>query len=198
MSSLNRKIRTARLMLIIAGLLLSNLDASAKPLIGVEIDPYTFVENGGSLHLKMRINAESPWEIGVGTYSMNFPDLFVNMNSANADKGWSVRLDRGLGVFLDYDFAGSRTDGPYAGVQVATHGFSVEQNGVSSEFTNILIMPGIGTVWRPWHNGLYLRPWFGVGWTTKISGENRVAGSIYDIMPLLPFGALHIGYTFGR
>lgn len=195
---LKLKREIARTVLFALVLVVGASSAYAAPLIGVEVDPYTFVESGGALHLKLRPSGTSPWEFGVGTYSMDFPEMFVNMNPANAEEGWSVRLDRGVGLFLDYDFRMSRSEGVFAGVQVATHTFSVEKNGESGEFTNLLIMPGVGTVWRPLHNGLYLRPWFGVGWTAKLSGATTVGGDTYDVLPILPFGALHIGYTFGE
>jgi hypothetical protein len=45
---------------------------------------------------------------------------------------------------------------------------------------------------------MYIKPWMGLGYTTKVSGDNSIDGKEYDIAPLVPFLTLHVGYTFNK
>ena len=59
-------------------------------------------------------------------------------------------------------------------------------------------MPSIGYNWQPFKFPLYVKPWFGLGYTSKISGSNSIDNLSYRISPLVPFITLHVGYTLNK
>jgi len=75
--------------------LLTTLTLSADK-SSIEIDP------AYSVHLKHSFDELPKIQFGLGIYAMDFPDVFVDINNVNKDKGWDVRLDRGMNslVFL--------------------------------------------------------------------------------------------------
>jgi len=43
---------------------------------------------------------------------------------------------------------------------------------------------------------LYVKPWIGIGYTSKVSGDNTLGSYEYEISPLANFVTVHLGYTF--
>lgn len=164
----------------------------------VETDPATFAFNGYALHARVTPTGWDQWVVGVGIYSMDFPDLFIDMDAENKNMNWDVRLDRGLGLFAEHYFNSGNT-GWYIGGQIALQRYKIKNSIISdgsSSYTNLLIMPAVGYRWFPMDNGIYIQPWMGVGYTSKISGSNRLSGMEYHISKIIPFATFHIGYRF--
>jgi hypothetical protein len=164
----------------------------------LETDPSTFAFGGYAAHLRWQPSADSHWQFGAGAYAMDFPDLFVDINPDNADEGWDVRLDSGIGLFGEY-YLKPGGKGWLLGAQLAIQRYSVENSELSANetaFSNLLLMPYAGYRWYPTDSGLYLQPWAGLGVTGKISGSNDLGGDTYDVSPIIPFMTLHVGYTF--
>ncbi|HID37881.1 MAG TPA: hypothetical protein EYP39_11015 [Ghiorsea sp.] len=86
-----------------AALLFQNT-AIADTKYEVEIDPSTFALNGYAFHARILPESMPQWRLGAGIYSMEFPDIFIDMNSKNKGLGWSVTLDQGIGLFAEYFF----------------------------------------------------------------------------------------------
>jgi hypothetical protein len=163
----------------------------------VEVDPATYVFNGYAMHLRLQPAQSKHFNLGVGIYAMDFPDPFVDINPNNQDMGWEVRLATGLGLFGEYHF-GEVNRGWFVGEQIAWQQYRLGlegQNG-SSHFANLLLMTYGGYSWQPFDFPLYLKPWAGIGYTAKVSGENILGDEIYDIAPVTLFATLHIGYQF--
>jgi outer membrane protein W len=59
-------------------------------------------------------------------------------------------------------------------------------------------MPSIGYNWHPFKSQFYIKPWFGLGYTSKISGDNSINNVEYNISPFVPFATVHVGYTFNK
>ena len=136
--------------------------------------------------------------MGVGTYSMKFPDILVDFNPENADKGWDVQLKQGYGLFTDYYF-NSTQDEWFLGAQLAIQEYRIKNSDTGSDhqdFTNFLIMPYVGYRWFPADDGIYIQPWMGIGYTEQISGSTQLGDNNYDVSPIIPYLAVHIGYRF--
>jgi len=171
---------------------------SNKTEFSVEIDPATFAFNGYGVHLRVKPKNSEHLLIGVGVYAMDFPDLIVDFNPENKDKGWDVRLNQGIGLFGEYHFSEVNKKF-FVGVQLASQEYKIEnENEVGSEkFSTFLGLGYAGYTIKPFKsNGLYIKPWMGIGYTSKTGGENKLGDSEYDISPILLFGAVHLGYTF--
>lgn len=164
----------------------------------LETDPMTFAFDGYAAHFRFNPAGLDHWILGIGTYSMKFPDLFVDMNPDNKDEGWNVQLNRGYGLFSEYYFDPSNK-GWFIGSQIALQEYQIKNSGINAkneDFTNLIIVPYVGFRWYPTNSNFYIQPWMGVGYQTKIQGSASLGGEDYNISPILPFATLHLGYNF--
>jgi hypothetical protein len=189
--------------LVIFGM--SNYNATAqskdqtdgKTKFSIEIDPATFAYKGYSAHLRIQPKASNHLLYGIGIYAMDMPSFFVDINSNNSDKGWHVRINSAAGIFGEYHFSRANK-GFFAGSQISVQQFLIknENQPGKEKFTNGLLMGYAGYSLQPFKFPLYFKAWGGVGYTSKISGENVLGGQEYDISPISVFATLHVGYTF--
>lgn len=159
----------------------------------LETDPATFPLAGGAIHLRLRPATLSQWTFGAGVYALDFPGMLVDLTPENKDEKWNVRIQPGIGLFTDRDF-GERNHHMTVGTQVGVQRFEVDAAGLngSDGFWNLLVMPRIGYHWAPFHNGFYLFPWAGIGYTKTISGST----GDFHVAPLVPFATMHVGWEF--
>lgn len=193
-----RKVLLAVLPMIVMSISAYAQDSSpGKTRFSIETDPSTFAFNGYAFHLRIQPKNSNHLLLGAGTYAMDFPDVLVNLNAKNKDAGWNVRLNQGYGLFGEYHFSEVNKKW-YVGGQVALQEYKIKKDAYEGDgkYSNILLMGLGGYTLQPFDFPLYFKIWGGVGYTGKISGENTIADSEYDISPFLVFGALHIGYTF--
>jgi len=171
-----------------------------KTTFSIETDPSTFALGGYAIHIRIKPKNSQHLLIGAGSYATDFPGFLVNMNSENKDKGWNVRINSAYSLFGEYYFKEANSKW-FLGLQAGVQNYKNSNDNVpnqESKYSNLLIMPSIGYNWAPFSFPLYVKPWFGIGYTSKISGSNSIGDLTYDISPIVPFIALHIGYTFGK
>jgi len=168
-----------------------------KTEFSVEIDPATFVFNGYSLHLKIKPKNSEHLLLGIGAYAMDMPSVMVDFNKNNKDKGWNVRLNQGLGFFAEHHFKEVNKKW-FIGTQVSLQEYKIGNETISEseKFTNILTMGYVGYTIKPFNNNLYIKPWAGIGYSSKITGETALGDLEYDNSPITMFATLHVGYTF--
>jgi len=170
-----------------------------KTSYSIETDPSTFAFSGYAIHLRINPEFSSAWVFGAGTYALDYPDLLVDMNSDNKNKDWKIRISSAYSFFTEYYFDKANSKW-FAGLQVGVQNFKIsnsQYNSLESNYSNLIIMPSIGYTWNPFSEvPIYIKPWAGLGYTAKISGENSIERLTYQIAPLVPFMTVHIGYTF--
>jgi hypothetical protein len=165
--------------------------------ISVEVDPATFVWKGYGIHLRIQPKNFDHLLIGFGTYALDMPNALVDLNSKNKNKGWNVRINQGYSLFGEHHFTEVNKKW-FIGAQIGIQEFKIGKEGLigNSKFKNFLGMIYVGYTFKPFKNNLYIKPWLGIGYTTKISGSNILGNNTYDIDPLAKFATVHIGYTF--
>lgn len=182
-----------------------NLKAQEKELdnkttYSIETDPSTFAFKGYAIHLRIKPKPSSHWVIGAGTYALNMPAMMVNLNNQNKNKGWNVRINSAYSLFGEYYFKEANKKW-FIGMQAGIQNFKNTNNNVANKmakYSNLLLMPSIGYNWQPFKFPVYIKPWFGLGYTKKISGNHATENLAYHISPLVPFATLHVGYTFNK
>lgn len=181
----------------ISSLTLSFLtSAQSQAGVDIEIDPATFVFDGNSLHLRYTHESAPQWRWGIGTYSLEIPDLLVDINKKNRDQQWDVKINRAIGVFTEYYFNPSQI-GWFVGAQVSTQDFVIKKPQLSNtEFTNGLLMLNLGYKWEFKNSQFYLLPWMGLGYTKTIDKDTERKAAGFDLDPITSFMTLHLGYKF--
>jgi hypothetical protein len=169
-----------------------------KTTFSIETDPSTFLFKGYAFHIRLKPKNSEHFVIGAGTYALDLPNVMVNLNADNKDKGWNVRINSAVSLFGEYYFKNANNKW-FIGLQTGVQNYKNTNDNIAnkeSKYSNLLIMPSLGYNWHPFKNKLYVKPWFGLGYTTKISGDNSIDNLNYKISPLVPFLTLHVGYTF--
>ncbi len=167
-----------------------------KTTISLETDPSTFMFGGYALHLRIKPANSQHLVVGLGTYAMDMPDFFIGKENSN--NGWNVRINSALSVFGEYYFTEANNKW-FAGLQLGVQNYKNTNDnvaGLETKYSNFLVMPSIGYTWTPFKFPLYIKPWLGIGYMTKISGSNELGNYKYTISPIVPFPTVHIGYTF--
>lgn len=174
-----------------------NTTTENKTTLSIETDPSTFAFKGYAFHIRIKPKSSGHFVIGAGTYALDLPSMLVDMNADNKNKGWTVRINSAYSLFGEYYFKKANSKW-FVGVQTGIQNYkNINDNIVNKEskYSTLLVMPSIGYNWHPFKFPLYVKPWFGLGYTSKISGDNFVDNLKYNISPLVPFVTLHVGYT---
>lgn len=200
------KIKTAIAVSTLLFSLTSNVSLAqeSKPenrtTISIETDPSTFAFKGYAFHFRIKPKNSKHLSIGAGTYALDFPSFLIDMNKENKDQGWKIRIQSAYSIFSEYYFKEANKKW-FVGLQAGVQNYKNTNDSISgkkSEYSNFLIMPSIGYNWTPFKFPLYIKPWLGIGYTTKISGSNVIDNKTYNISPLVPFLTFHVGYTFNQ
>jgi hypothetical protein len=184
-------------------------DSSREHLFGLEVDPVPFALGGGAAHLTWTPKQSDHFTIGLNLIvNVTYPDFVVNMNSQNRDQGWSVKINQGIGHWVHY-YIKARNRGWFVGLQMATMEMELTNDsypGAKNRTNLIMFAVQAGYHWYPWSdNGIFLRPWAGLGYQTVIKGtfepgkvttDMRIGDKTFELDEFLPFVAIHIGYTF--
>lgn len=166
--------------------------------LSLEIDPVTFLYKGYSVNLRYRPMLSEKFLIGMGTYAMDLPELLVDANWENRDKGWKVRIRSAYFLYGEHYFTEANR-GWFLGEQLGFQSFKVSNNKEipgSASFNTLLLMAYVGYSWYPFKNLIYIKPWAGLGYTEKIDGTNKIGTEKYDIAMWFPMATFHVGYTF--
>ena len=187
--------KTAKMFL--SSIILTQLiSAQASASVDIEIDPATYAFKGDSLHVKYTPDNAPQWRGGLGTYSMEMPDLLIDLNEKNKNQNWDVEIKRAYGLFAEYYFDPSQ-QGWFVGGQISQQKFQIEKPSINSiEFTKSLFMMNLGYKWKINNSAFYLLPWAGVGYTKTIDNKNERVASGFDVNPVAAFMTVHLGYEF--
>ncbi|MBL8621414.1 MAG: hypothetical protein JNK64_08930 [Myxococcales bacterium] len=196
MSNLARPVATLLLVLAAAAAAAPARADAAAPAVYVETDPATFALGGWSGHVRAALPGHRAWTVGVGAYALDLPRLLIDLDAANRDAGWGVRIRVGYGGFVDR-FVRRAGRGPFVGVQLAAQHLAVTRAGGAARATALLAMPRAGYHWRPSAAvGLYLTAWVGLGARAVVAGDTAVGAARYHVAALVPYAALHVGWSF--
>ena len=165
----------------------------------VETDPFAFLLDGYSAHLRVKPAGCKHLLFGAGIYALDLPPMLLDVNTTNGSEEWRTRLDQGYALFAEHHFR-EINRGWLAGSQVAFHGYEIRPAGEPgvTEFSTLLLRIYGGYTWRPFPFSLYLKPWGGIGYGTRVSGSTEVRGRTFDITPppMFLFATVHVGYSF--
>jgi hypothetical protein len=170
-----------------------------KTEFSIETDPTAFLMKGYSFHVRVKPASWGKVLLGAGTYGLDFPEMIADLNPDNRDEGWKPRIRTAYAMFGEYYFK-EVNNRWFIGEQIGVQNFRVkndrEQLSGSADFSNVLLMTYFGYSWHPYKGAFYVKPWAGLGYTSKIDGITTVGSLRYDVAPLFPFFTFHLGYTF--
>lgn len=167
--------------------------------LSVEIDPSGYVFNGYSVNLIYEHEDLPNWSFGTAFFGFDHPDFLINMNSKNKNKGWNLRTDFGVDLFIDYTLLRHERNRLYVG-GIGVFFFNSLENknypGVN-HFRQLALGMRIGYRWFPFEGSeFYINPWLALTYIYKTGGSNKINGMEYHISKAAPFPSVHFGYRF--
>jgi len=114
----------------------------------------------------------------------------------NRDEAWAVRLVVGGNVFFDHFFGRHVDHGWLAGAQLGVQRYRVRHAGDDQRVSTLLVMARVGYEWHPWRRGFYVFPWLGAALGPALGEAPTVGGEVYALAPVVPYGAVELGWRF--
>jgi len=185
------------LMILASTFTVLGQEANNKTRFSIELDPLAYASGGYSGHLRIQPKNSKHLLLGIGVAAFNQPDFAVNLDPENNDEGWKVRVDNTVGIFGEYHFSEVNKKW-FIGGQISFQQQKIENDNLtgSANFSNIMLMLQGGYTFRPFKFPLYIKPWMGIGYVSKVSGEHTLEGQDYNVSPVTFLMTFHVGYTF--
>lgn len=188
----------------------STMKSEQRSTFSIEIDPFVpIVLHGFSGHVMWKPKKSNHFVFGLAIIiGGELPEFIINLNSKNKDMGWNYKINQGLGLEMEYYYKNANKSW-FSGLQLITQEINLTNDNVPSvdeHRTNIgMVVITTGYKWYPFKKEhFYLKPWAGIGFSGVLNGafssevipNTNVGTYTYDLAPITPYAALHLGYTF--
>lgn len=182
---------------------------TSKGGLSVEIDPLVpIVLNGIGAHVMWEPKGSKHFLYGLGFISKaTMPDIMINMDRDNKNKGWVHRINRGLVMEGEYYYSEVNKKW-FSELQVFAQQNSLDNADAfpapAKKITTGMVVITAGYKWFPLKGvELYLKPWLGLSYTNVIDrtfpaqvSHVKVGDYSFHIQTFMPFGTIHLGYKF--
>ena len=155
--------------------------------VATDLSPYAF--NGYSLKLGITPKSHPKYDLSVEVFSMEIPELVINLNSKNKDKDWKEKVNYGVALYGDKKL-GEKRNSFWVGAGIVYLNQTVSNPIEHNQFNQLEILGRINYKWFPFNNGFYINPYFALAGRQKIGGEN---GS-YQLAPLMGFLSVYLSW----
>lgn len=180
-----------------------------KGSLSVEIDPLVpIVLKGIGAHVMWEPKGSKHFLYGIGfIFKATMPDIMINMNPNNKNKGWRHGINRGLAIEGEYYYSQVNQKW-FSGLQVFAQQIILDNvdafQASERKITTGMVVITTGYKWFPLQRvGLYVKPWLGLSYTNVMDStfpaqvsHVKVGAHSYHIQALMPFGTIHVGYKF--
>jgi hypothetical protein len=204
------KFKAISLIILILSMIHSaRAEDDSRNVIFTEIDPLVLIMGGFGGHVGWAPKGIDNFIFGLGFVAgPELPEAISNIGNDSPDNEWQLKINNGIGLWVNYRF-GETKSGWFTGFQVFTQEMELRNKNYAMEtdLTNtfLLALQG-GYQWYPWDNsGIFIKPWAGFGYQFPVSGslnpdeidkEMSIGGKDYNLLAIMPFATIHIGYSF--
>ena len=176
------------ILLFLGGLV--NAQDSLKTHFTTAIDVSPFSMGGYSFKAGIIPKSCSKTEIAIEAFSMNIPDMVIDLNSKNANAGWDERVNNGLALYIDRKL-GSKRSSFWAGAGFVYLNHDVDNKHVFFNYQQMEYLARVNYKWYPFGNsGFYVNPYIALAGRHKIGGDN---GS-YALTPFLVIPSVYLSW----
>ena len=166
---LNRLLPTL-LVLIIFSSATGQTSEKTKYSLASDISPLVY--NGYSLKLGIIPKVYPQTELALEIFSLDIPELIIEANEANANKGWSEIVEPGIALYFDRKIGANQNALWVGGGIVYLNHFAHKQNE-QNKFQQLEYLLRVNYKWYPFEDkGFYLNPYFAFAYRNKLSGDN--------------------------
>lgn len=165
----------------------AELAASNAPTVrvDVELDPLAYAMSGHSVHVGVGVGH---FRFDLGAFALEMPEW------VHGNEGFTSSFD-GFGVKAHVFVADDGT-GPFAGVAGGLARTLIQNDATGRAQRDLHASLGVELGWLiPIVEGLYVKPWIGVGWTFGVE-DVVLDGQRFEANGLTIFPTVHLGYAF--
>jgi len=185
------------LALIAATPVVAFADDADRTYVHAEVDPLPFVNGGYGGQLGVRHPALHGVRLALASFSLHVPDPIAQIGG---NDGFDQRVRPSGALYALYYLKPPGQNGFSVGGSIRYLRVRYEHDDVPGEQADTReISPEVivGYQWHPFHNGLYVQPWFALGVTLWRGGSLEVGAEKYEPLPVSPFFTVNIGYEHG-
>ncbi len=185
-----------RILIVLAAVLPSTNLLAQKRKLSVEVDPTFFVFSGYAGNVSYKVNEK--WTVGAAIVSAKFPNLLAKLVISDVQESTTLKLESGYTVFV-HRFFTEKPSGWFVGLQAGVSNYKITDDrlpGQEKKFTTGIIMPRAGYKYYIKNSDFYLLPWAGISYGPTSNKTQKLGTLSYEVKSFLPFGALHLGYSF--
>lgn len=162
----------------------------------VSTDSLTWVIDGYSVIGTYESRTQPYLRYHVEVFGIKLPESLIDGYEPNTGEGWQRRIDGAIMLSVDYH--------PFANLH-GLHfggGFNLQRSTVSrggtetSQFATFEPVVRAGFQWFPFDQGLFLSPYFVLGFPFHLSEPQAIDGEVYEEAAILPVGSVQIGWRF--
>ena len=129
------------------------------------------------------------YDLSFEVFSIEIPELVINLNPENKDKSWTEKVNYGIALYGDRKL-GEKRNSFWAGAGLVYLNQTVDSPIEHNEYNQLEILGRIHYKWYPFDNGFYVNPYFALAGRQKINGDT---GS-YKLAPLMGFLSVYLSW----
>ena len=160
-----------------------------KLTMALDVSPFAF--SGGSFKMGWVPATFSGSEFSLEWFSMEIPQLVVDLNSKNKGKGWKEKVDWAWALYYDQKWGESKNDFYYG------LGFVYLKEEVKNDqlfqYSQLEYLLRFSYKYHPFESlGFYLQPYVALAYRHKILGHTGT----YSLQPFLVIPSMYLSWEF--
>lgn len=156
--------------------------------LAADISPFSF--KGYSFKVGIMAKLFPKTEFALEAFSMVIPNMVINLNSTNADAGWSEKVNNGLALYVDKKLTSGRS-AFWAGAGFVYLNHTASRNKDLFNYQQMEYLARVNYKWYPFkHSGFYVNPYMALAGRHKVNGDN---GS-YALTPFLVIPSVYLSW----
>lgn len=156
--------------------------------IAADLSPFAF--NGYSIKGGFITKNLSKTEFAFEIFSMEIPDVVINLNKSNANKGWYEKVKLGNALYVDKKL-GEKRNSFWIGGGLVFLNHEVKNTSVKTSFQQLEYLARINYKYYPFKTAnFYINPYIALAGRHKIGGDN----GNYSLTPFLLIPSVYLSW----
>lgn len=138
--------------------------------VAADISPYSF--KGYSFKAGIIPKNLPKTEFALELFSMEIPELVINLNEQNADQGWSEKVNQGLALYYDRKLNSKRSSF-WVGAGIVYLNHSATKTNTQYDYQQLEYLARLNYKWFPFKkSNFYVNPYCAIAARHKVAGNN--------------------------
>lgn len=174
--------------LVLAGRLNAQDSLKTHFTLATDVSPFSF--GGYSFKAGITPKKTPKMEFALEAFSMEIPEMVINLNSNNIDAGWEEKVDNGIALYIDKKL-GSKRSAFWAGAGFVYLNHTAKNNLETNNYQQMEYLARVNYKWFPFEkSNFYVNPYIALAGRHKINGDN----GNYALTPFLVIPSFYLSW----